>query len=177
MLWPFVHRSSLFRSFTHRFFFFRVSQYRFFASTLTPEEQFDGNIPREKLTITFSRSSGAGGQNVNKVSTKVDIRFKVDSADWLPEHVRERLKAIKSNKINNAGELVIQASVHRTQEQNLKDAMDRLTEYIREAYIIPKERIIKLERSAKGDAKRLKEKKYHSEKKAGRRVSFRDFNY
>ncbi|KAL9641473.1 hypothetical protein ABK040_013398 [Willaertia magna] len=129
---------------------------------------FDGHIPKEKLIYTFSRSSGPGGQNVNKVNTKADIRLHIDSADWLPDIVKERLKELKANKINKDGELIIQASTHRTQEQNIKEAIQRLKEYIEEAYEIPDDWKPREGRTEKGDAVRLKEKKKQSDKKQRR---------
>ena len=129
---------------------------------------FDGHIPREKLHLSFSRSSGPGGQNVNKVNTKVDIRLNIDDADWLPDIVKERLKEIKANKINKEGELIIQAQSFRTQEQNIKDAIHRLKGYIEEAYNIPKEWKPREGRTEKGDAIRMKDKKHHSDKKQRR---------
>ena len=56
------------------------------------KEKFNGFIPVEQLQISYDRSSGAGGQNVNKVATKVDLRFHVDSANWISEAVKNRLK-------------------------------------------------------------------------------------
>lgn len=53
--------------------------------------RFNGYIPMNKITVTYSRSSGPGGQNVNKLDTKVDVRFHVESAEWISEEVRERL--------------------------------------------------------------------------------------
>ncbi|KAG2378911.1 hypothetical protein C9374_008059 [Naegleria lovaniensis] len=129
---------------------------------------FDGHIPKEKLIITFSRSSGPGGQNVNKVNTKVDVRLPIDSADWIPDIVKERLKELYANKINKEGELIIQASSFRTQDQNMKDGIHRLKGYIAEAYNIPKEWKPREGRTEKGDAIRLKDKKKHSEKKQRR---------
>ncbi|KAF0982950.1 hypothetical protein FDP41_010929 [Naegleria fowleri] len=129
---------------------------------------FDGHIPKEKLIISFSRSSGPGGQNVNKVNTKVDIRLPIDSSDWIPDIVKERLKELYANKINKEGELIIQASSFRTQDQNMKDGLHRLKGYIAEAYNIPKEWKPREGRTEKGDAIRLKDKKKHSEKKQRR---------
>lgn len=131
--------------------------------------KFDGEIPRDKLDISFSCSGGPGGQNVNKVATKVDIRMHIDSQDWIPDEVKERLKQLQKNRINKKGELVVQSSVHRTQEQNLEDAIGRLREYLEEAYAKPKERHLFLGRTPSGDKKRLHDKKKHSEKKQRRR--------
>lgn len=91
-----------------------------------PKQPFDGIIPKDKLDIKFARSSGPGGQNVNKVSTKADVRFNVNNADWLPPAVKQRLHSQQAHRINNSGELVVQASSHRTQEQNVKDALQRI---------------------------------------------------
>lgn len=55
------------------------------------DEKFNGYIPMKKLTVTYSRSSGPGGQNVNKLETKVDLRFHVETSDWIPELVRNKL--------------------------------------------------------------------------------------
>jgi peptidyl-tRNA hydrolase ICT1 len=77
--------------------FLRLS--RFFSATVT----------RDKLIINFSRSQGPGGQNVNKVNSKADVRFHVDSADWISPEVRERLKTSYAHFINKEGELIVQS--------------------------------------------------------------------
>ncbi|KAI8353714.1 hypothetical protein B0O80DRAFT_386601 [Mortierella sp. GBAus27b] len=97
------------------------------------------SIPKGLLTLNFVRSSGPGGQNVNKgkcflssmpvfsiVNTKVDMRFVVDEAMWLPEYVRDRLKSEESNRINKSGEYVLASDSKRTQMANLDDCMEKL---------------------------------------------------
>ncbi|CAN0072631.1 unnamed protein product, partial [Discosporangium mesarthrocarpum] len=70
-------------------------------------------IPEERLDISFTRSSGAGGQNVNKVNTKVAIRFSIADADWLAPDIRERLAKQQASRVNKNGELVIVCQEHR----------------------------------------------------------------
>ena len=133
-----------------------------------PEMPFDGIIPQHKLDIRYVRSSGPGGQNVNKVSTKADVRFNIDAADWLPPVVKQRLKLQQAHRVNAEGELVIQASVHRTQEQNLKDAVNRIKTMVAAAYVKPKERVFKYVRKESDNERRLAEKKHRQKIKGGR---------
>ncbi len=127
------------------------------------------SIPKEKLTIQYARSSGPGGQNVNKVNTKCDVRFHVWSAEWLPSPVRQHLMLLQKNRINQEGEISIQCSVHRTQEENLEEAMQKLKMIIEEAFSVPKWRQVRKEgRSIGGNEQRLKEKRMHSDKKQQR---------
>jgi peptidyl-tRNA hydrolase ICT1 len=70
-------------------------------------------IPLDKVEFAFARSSGPGGQNVNKLNTKAEVRFKVATADWIPINVRERLLVYQVNKINKEGELVVTSQEHR----------------------------------------------------------------
>eukprot|EP01080_Neovahlkampfia_damariscottae_P011221 gene11221-4043_t len=120
------------------------------------------------------RSSGPGGQNVNKVNTKVLLKFHIESADWITEHIKKRLNELYPNKINMNGEFQLTSSVYRTQEQNINDAMKKLEKIIEEATIVPKVRKINLNRTKKGDAQRLKEKKLNSEKKSRRQQKYYD---
>ncbi len=96
-------------------------------------------IDEKEIQLDFVRSSGPGGQNVNKVSTAVELRFNVQRSS-LPEAVRARLARLAAHRINSDGELIIDARSFRTQEQNRQDAIDRLAEWVRRAATIPKPR-------------------------------------
>ncbi len=94
----------------------------------------------DEIKVDFIRSSGPGGQNVNKVATAAQLRFDVRNSRSLLPEVKERLQKIASNRINEDGILVIDARRHRTQEQNRLDALNRLGVLIHKASQSPKTR-------------------------------------
>ncbi len=98
-------------------------------------------IPDEELHETFVRASGPGGQNVNKVSTAVELRFDVRHSPSLPPSIRARLVRLAGRRLTKDGVLVIRADRFRTQELNRADARERLAELIEEAAKVPKPRI------------------------------------
>ncbi|XP_011185756.2 peptidyl-tRNA hydrolase ICT1, mitochondrial [Zeugodacus cucurbitae] len=95
-------------------------------------DKFSGFIPINQLEITYSRSSGPGGQHVNCVNTKVDLRFKLASADWIPEKTRQKLLEALQNKLTKDGYFVIKSDLTRSQQMNLADALEKLRNIIRE---------------------------------------------
>jgi ribosome-associated protein len=97
------------------------------------------SIDESEIQFDFVRSAGPGGQNVNKVSTAVQLRFDV-AASSLPEEVKERLMKIAATRINKEGVLLIHARSYRTQEQNRFDAQERLMDLVRKAAEKPKSR-------------------------------------
>jgi len=98
------------------------------------------SLKDEEIQEEFIRASGPGGQNVNKVSTAVRLRFSVKTSPSLPDEVRERLIQLAGNRMTEEGVLLIEAKRFRSQEKNRKDAITRLMELIRKATVPPKPR-------------------------------------
>jgi ribosome-associated protein len=94
-------------------------------------------LDEREIEESFVRSSGPGGQNVNKLSTAVQLRFDVRHSPSLPGDVRTRLERLAGSRLTRDGELVIIAQSHRTQARNRQDALDRLLELIRKAAVAP----------------------------------------
>jgi len=94
-------------------------------------------IDEREIEESFVRASGPGGQNVNKLSTAVQLRFDVRHSPSLDDHVRARLERLAGSRLTGEGVLVITAQRHRTQAQNRRDARDRLIDLIRRAAVPP----------------------------------------
>ena len=97
------------------------------------------NIPEAEVEMTAVRSAGAGGQNVNKVSSAIHLRFDV-SASSLPGAVKARLLALKDQRITRDGVVVIKAQQHRSQDMNREEALCRLQELVDSVAVAPKTR-------------------------------------
>ena len=124
-------------------------------------------IPGREISESFSRSSGKGGQNVNKVSTKVELRWNVDASAAFTEKEKEQIKKASGNRISKEGDLIITSQEERSQIQNRQRAMEKLNKLVEEAIRPEKERVpTKPTRSSK--ERRLEEKKRQGERKKQR---------
>jgi ribosome-associated protein len=128
-------------------------------------------IPDEDLQEEFSLASGAGGQKVNKTSTAVRLRFNVRDTQALPLDVKQRLLTQAANRINDQGELIIEAQNSRSQLKNREEAANRLINLIRRSLTAPKKR--RPTKPTKSSVKRrLDSKKKHSSLKKLRTEKF-----
>ncbi len=126
------------------------------------------SIPRSELDVRVSRASGAGGQHVNKTSSRVEIFWNVKSSGALSDEQRERLLRRLASRLTSEGSLRIVASDMRSQLRNRGIAEERLVEMVRSALVVPKKRRATRPTRASKEA-RLDEKKRHSSKKKERR--------
>ena len=97
------------------------------------------HVPEDEVSLSAIRAQGAGGQNVNKVSSAIHLRFDI-MASSLPDDVKERLLALRDSRITKEGVLVLKAQQHRTQEMNRFDALIRLHELVNSVAQPPKTR-------------------------------------
>lgn len=95
------------------------------------------DLDENELDFSFIRASGPGGQNVNKVSSAVRLRFDAARSPSLPDDVRERLVRLAGRRMTDAGELIITAQIHRSQERNRQEALDKLIDLIKRAAVPP----------------------------------------
>ncbi|HKB84289.1 MAG TPA: alternative ribosome rescue aminoacyl-tRNA hydrolase ArfB [Burkholderiales bacterium] len=124
-------------------------------------------IPEAELVFRHVRASGPGGQNVNKVSTAVELRFDIGASASLPVEVKARLRRIAGRRVSGEDVLVIDAGRFRTQEANRRDALARLAELLRVASVKPKARIATRPTRASKE-RRIARKRTRSTLKRGR---------
>ena len=124
----------------------------------------------DEFQFSASRSGGAGGQNVNKVNTKVELRFHVASSECLSVHEKQLISRKLSNRINDAGELIIVSQSDRTQFKNKESAIEKFFELVEKA-LKPQKRRVATRPTKASKERRLDSKRQQSKKKTNRRLT------
>jgi ribosome-associated protein len=126
-------------------------------------------LPASELSWTAVRASGPGGQNINKVASKVELRFDLASSQALTQAVKTRLLAIARSRVDAEGRLVVTSQLTRDRQRNLEDARTKLADLVRRALAVPRKR--KATRPSLGaKRRRLEGKRRQGEKKTARRA-------
>ena len=127
----------------------------------------DIRIPAEEFVLSFARSAGPGGQNVNKVNSKAVLRWQVGASPSLSDEVKSRFFQRFGQKVNQAGELVLSSDRFRDQPQNIADCYEKLRQLIQAVLIAPRKRV-KTRPSKASVQRRLANKRHQSDKKKTR---------
>ncbi|XP_018093997.1 peptidyl-tRNA hydrolase ICT1, mitochondrial isoform X2 [Xenopus laevis] len=139
-------------------------------------DQGEPDIPVDRLTISYCKSSGPGGQNVNKVNTKAEVRFHLASADWIPDDARQKISVQCKNRINRSGELIVVSEQSRYQMENLSVCLEKIRSIVSDAMKRPKMQTkedvdVRRARVEKSNRERLRQKKIESSLKQSRQLS------
>jgi ribosome-associated protein len=126
-------------------------------------------IPGAELTWTSVRASGPGGQNVNKVASKVELRYDLAASRALPEDAKMRLRALAGARLTADGQLVVVSQLTRDRSKNIEDARSKLAELVRKALVRPKKRR-RTAPSASSERRRIESKRRQARKKLARRT-------
>jgi ribosome-associated protein len=130
-------------------------------------------IPDSELSFTFVRASGPGGQNVNKVSSAVQLRFEMAGSTVLSDAVKSRLRTLAGRRATDDGAILIIARNQRSQDHNRREALERLAELVRRALVVPKARKATKPTRASRE-RRLEGKARQQQTKQRRRVRWED---
>jgi ribosome-associated protein len=131
-------------------------------------------IPDSDLQMAAIRSAGPGGQNVNKVASAVQLRFMLAGNSTLADDVKNRLRALAGQRLTDADEILITSREHRSQEQNRREAEERLRDLVLKALVAPKKRF--KTKPTRASKERRLDTKQRSQKKKGLRGRIRNFD-